>query len=173
MLERLTSRQIIKHADGTEHTETYCHGHRYGPAAFPSKYGTSDSQEYENYCEMIDRLAAYEDTEYTPDELQMMIRAYNAMKAELVEHRKSGLSPEQVQELAKAKAEGQLVILPVKVGDTVYMLTEDRTIKKDIIDEMLICFKTLDFWDFNMSEFEKTVFLTREEAEKILKILNK
>lgn len=40
---------------------------------------------------VIDRLAAYED---------------------------SGMSPEQVQEFAKAKAEGRLVVLPCKVGRT-------------------------------------------------------
>jgi len=38
----------------------------------------------------VDRLAAYED---------------------------SGLSPDEVQELAKAKADGRLVVLPVKVGE--------------------------------------------------------
>ena len=70
MFERLTSRQTIKHADDTEHIETYCHGHRYGPAAFPSKYGTSNPQEYKNYCEMVDRLAAYEDTGLTPEQIQ-------------------------------------------------------------------------------------------------------
>jgi hypothetical protein len=62
-MERLTSRQTIKHSDGTEHIETYCHGHRYGPAAFPRKYGTSDPQDYKEYCEMVDRLAQYEDAE--------------------------------------------------------------------------------------------------------------
>lgn len=68
-MERLTSRQIIKHADGAEHIETYCHGHRYGPAAFPKKYGTSNLQEYKNYCEMVDRLADYEDIGLTPSEI--------------------------------------------------------------------------------------------------------
>lgn len=63
MAERLTARQEIKHADGTSHIVTYCHGHRYGPAAFPNKYGTSNPQEYENYCEMVDRLAELEDAE--------------------------------------------------------------------------------------------------------------
>jgi len=71
-MERLTARQAIKHADGTSHIVTYCHGHRYGPAAFPDKYGTSNPQEYENYCEMVDRLAAYEDIG-TVEELQRLV----------------------------------------------------------------------------------------------------
>lgn len=68
-MERLTSRQAIKHSDGTEHIETYCHGHRYGPAAFSQKWGSSDKQEYKNYCEMVDRLAAYEDAGLEPSEI--------------------------------------------------------------------------------------------------------
>ena len=87
-MERLTARQAIKHADGTSHIVTYCHGHRYGPAAFPGKYGTSNPQEYENYCEMVDRLAAYEDIgtvedfqrlkrdDYLNDHLDMLLREY-------------------------------------------------------------------------------------------------
>ena len=43
---------------------------------------------------IIDHLAAYED---------------------------SGLSPEEVQELAKAKADGQVMMLPCKPGDKVYV----------------------------------------------------
>ncbi len=37
----------------------------------------------------------------------------------------SGLSPEQVQELAKAKAEGRLVMLPCKAGDDVWCICPD------------------------------------------------
>jgi hypothetical protein len=79
MFERLTNRQTIKHADGTEHIETYCRGHRYGPAAFPSKYGTSNPQEYRNYCEMVDRLAAYEDTGLTPERIRELQNAFNIL----------------------------------------------------------------------------------------------
>ena len=69
---RLTSRQVIKHEDGMEHKETYCHGHRYGPAAFPHKYGTSDPQEYSDYCEMVDRLAIYEETGLEPEQIEAL-----------------------------------------------------------------------------------------------------
>jgi hypothetical protein len=71
-VKRLTRRQTIKHADGTEHIETYCHGHRYGPAAFPHKYGTSCPREYKNYCAMIDVIAAYKDTGISPAEIVEM-----------------------------------------------------------------------------------------------------
>ena len=35
----------------------------------------------------------------------------------LAEYEDSGLSPEEVQELAKAKADGRLVVLPCKISD--------------------------------------------------------
>ena len=38
----------------------------------------------------------------------------------LAEYEGSGLSPEEVQELAKAKADGRLKILPAKPGDIIY-----------------------------------------------------
>lgn len=44
----------------------------------------------------------------------------------------SGLSPEQALELAEAKAEGRLVVLPCKVGDTVYVIA-------DCVDIMKFC----------------------------------
>ena len=75
----------------------------------------------------------------------------------------------ELQELAQAKAEGRLIILPCKVGDVVYMLTENKTTKKDIIDGFSsIKIKTLDFWCFDISQFGKTVFFTREAAEKAI-----
>ena len=39
----------------------------------------------------------------------------------LAEYEGSGLSPEEVQELAKAKADGRLVVLPCKTEDTVFI----------------------------------------------------
>ena len=48
------------------------------------------------------------------DELNRVTDALNRLAA----YEDSGLSPEEVQELAQAKADGRLVILPCKVGDT-------------------------------------------------------
>ena len=91
---------------------------------------------------IIDRLAAYED---------------------------SGLTPEQVQELAKAKADGRLKILPAKPGDIIYRpkaLQFCWVITKVEIYEDEIVF--IDDSDniFRPDDIGKTVFLSREEAEK-------
>jgi hypothetical protein len=98
-------------------------------------------------CMLADRLAAYED---------------------------SGLSHEESQELAKAKTEGRLVVLPCKVGDTVYWASRFRT---GVNTGAVEAIKISDF-GFDLvireaggmtirREFEKVLF-TREAAEKAL-----
>ena len=94
----------------------------------------------------VDRLAAYED---------------------------SGLSPDEVQELAKAKADGRLKILPAKPGDIIYRpeaLQFCWVITKVEIYEDEIVF--IDDSDniFRPDDIGKTVFLTREAAEKALEV---
>ena len=94
----------------------------------------------------VDRLAAYED---------------------------SGLTPEQVQELAKAKADGRLVVLPCKVGDSIY---RPEGLKYSVfwtITNVTIYPDEIVFTDdsdniFTLDDIGKTVFLTREDAEKAL-----
>jgi len=89
----------------------------------------------------------------------------------LAEYEDSGLSPDEVQELAKAKADGRLKILPAKPGDIIYRpeaLQFCWVITKVEIYEDEIVF--IDDSDniFRPDDIGKTVFLTREEAEKVL-----
>lgn len=92
----------------------------------------------------------------------------------------SGLSPDEVQELAKAKAEGRLVVLPCKVGETIWKIKavfsyfskpmEDR-VERIIIssNEILVC--CTSGTKFSVNSIGKTVFLTREAAEKALGVV--
>lgn len=64
-------------------------------------------------------------------------------------------------EMRKAKDEGLLLRLPCKVGDTVY------SVVKDGLQIFELKF-SLDFYVRRMSDFGKTVFLTKEEAEQAL-----
>ncbi len=110
---------------------------------------------YRASCEGALKLAAYED---------------------------SNLSPEEVQELAQAKAEGRLVVLPCKPGDTVYRIISYKCnavcnklnacnsfIYKGCKQaEFYVCPGTFQLND--MGWIGKTVFLTREEAEKALEV---
>ena len=99
--------------------------------------------------DVFDRLAAYED---------------------------SGLSPEEVQKMAMAKAEGRLVVLPCKVGTRVWVIGQDCDLCHDMYTEEPCLFGDCEYRKVIESvflpgmtdEFGKTVFLTREEAEKAL-----
>lgn len=89
----------------------------------------------------------------------------------LAAYEDSGLSPDEVQDLAKAKADGRLKILPAKPGDIIYRpeaLQFCWVITKVEIYEDEIVF--IDDSDniFRPDDIGKTVFLTREEAEKAL-----
>ena len=68
----------------------------------------------------------------------------------------------KLAEYEDAEEQGLLLRLPCKVGDTVYSVVEDGL----QIFELKF---SLDFYVRRMSDFGKTVFLTKEEAEQALK----
>ena len=78
-------------------------------------------------------------------------------------------------ELTKAKAEGRLVVLPCKVGDSIY---RPEGLKYSVfwtITNVTIYPDEIVFTDdsdniFTLDDIGKTVFLTREEAEKALEV---
>ena len=97
-----------------------------------------------------------------------------------------GKIPNRLRELAEADKDGRLVVLPCKVGDTVYMIEHIFDIDNGVCDE--ICARKVighggnnlnKLWligsggicndSIFVSEFGKTVFFTREEAEKAMK----
>jgi hypothetical protein len=113
----------------------------------------ADIDEQGQICMLTDRLAAYEDT---------------------------GLEPEEVAELAQAKADGRCVVLPCKVGDAVYYPFAGRVIEKRVskYTEILRKSECVDKWycvefsddeTFDEEDVGKTVFLTQKEAEQALK----
>ena len=73
---------------------------------------------------------------------------------------------ERIRELLKADAEGRVVVLPCKVGDTVYRLQYiEQTPGRFVVGVAEIKFALI--W---LEDVGKTVFLTREEAEKALEV---
>ena len=87
------------------------------------------------------------------------------------------ISQETIKEIIKAKADGRLVVLPCKVGDTIWKIKaafsyfskpmEDR-VDRIIIsnNEILVC--CTGGAKFSIDSIGKIVFLSREEAEKAL-----
>lgn len=86
------------------------------------------------------------------------------------------------QELSKAEQEGRLLVLPCKVGDTVYAIKDGDVFEVCVISfrwhewqdefQMGLLFdhkKINGVYNYPIGNWGKTVFLTRKEAEAALK----
>lgn len=121
-------------------------------------------------AELRAHLAAYEDTGLTPEECAGFAR----FKADFDEPG-NGLGISRIIEILCADAEGRLIVLPCKVGDTVYLILNDKRVVKGTADRFALREKlTVDvrYNNFGLMEttryWGETVFLTREEAEAAL-----
>ena len=133
----------------------------------------------------VERLAAYEDTGLTPEEVLPKEKADEiALKLMRLADLESICSYTRLRELAEADKDKRLVVLPVRpvltqsIGSMLYII-EDGEIVEDSLCEALvgmgsngeinIFYTTLsDQISFEQADIGKTVFLTREEAEKAL-----
>lgn len=119
---------------------------------------------YENY---IDKLAAYEDIELSPEEFKE--------KSERVLELYEKLKP-----YADAEEQRRLVILPCKVGDKVFRVVPKCSASYiqcsfnggyglDRCNNCNAFIQEESFYLFMFDDIGKTVFLTQEEAEAALK----
>ncbi len=128
-----------------------------------------------------ERLKEYEDTERRPEEVQALNRLFDYALTESRTLQEQLALIERLRELAEADKDGRLAVLPCKAGDTVYEVTSRKTISeyrvKAIRVELFCTFIELDIeigfvdksiFGVPVDEIGKTVFLTREEAEKAL-----
>ena len=125
-----------------------------------------------------ERLAAYEDTGLTPQEVLSMKFEWCAMMDAL---NSIGGGYTRLRELAEADRDGRLAVLPCKAGDTVYEVTSRKTVSEYRVKAIRVeLFCTFIEWDIvagfvdksifgvPVDEIGKTVFLTREEADRAL-----
>ena len=99
---------------------------------------------------------------------------------ELKQYRAIG-TVEEIQTYRDAEEQGLLLKLPCKVGETVWFVgnefVNDYEVRNFIVDETGVdCIQIAkeidgrDYWNsFSIYDFNKTVFLTKEEAEQALK----
>ena len=134
---------------------------------------------------VIDRLADYEDTGLEPDMIEATINGQITLQKAL-------------EKYTQAEEQGRLEVLPCKVGDTLYDRSGKKAEVEEICigsndRSALVCFEcdyNCDLCAFNswrtehsgenscdgeygqaaisLAEIGKTVFLTREEAERAL-----
>ena len=129
---------------------------------------------------LVERLAAYEDTGLMPEEVAALQKDWSSLCTVIGEC--GGIA--RVEELAEADKDGRVVVLPCKAGDMLYEATGRKTISeyrvKAIrmglfglfieweIEKGFVCFVWKSRAGISPGEIGKTVFLTREEAEKAL-----
>lgn len=133
------------------------------------------------YCRnrLLDRLVEYEDTERTPEEIDMDHEA-----AETLRQLCQNYDLDRLEKLAEADRAGRLAVLPCKAGDTVYEVTSRKTISEYRVKAIRVeLFCTFIEWDIvagfvdksifgvPVDEIGKTVFLTREEAKAALEAM--
>lgn len=134
-----------------------------------------------DYISAANRLAAYEDTGLTPEQCE------NAKTIIESAFSDDTSKVERIRELLKADRDGRLVVLPCKVGDTLWvtghnnvpreMELEAPDIRAVCTDEDNLCMSTCNrkpdgFCAYRLrndgADIGKTVFLTHEEAKKAL-----
>ena len=123
--------------------------------------------------DLYGRLKAYEDIGLTPEEIKAPFTedAMINLAAQAL-----GVEPSRLHELAEADKDGRVVVLPCKVGDTVWRIVRDGEphITRDEVrdmyfaDDMTPCVELVGGRVTFTEKFGKTVFLSREEAEKAL-----
>ncbi len=127
--------------------------------------------------QMADRLAAYEDTGLTPKEVTALGELFDYALKESKTLTEQLTLLKHIRELAEADKDGRVVVLPCKVGDVVYGFHGEKTILPMVAkwietntDGWCIAVQYTPMAPrfYRFSDFDKTVFLTREEAEKAL-----
>ena len=86
----------------------------------------------------------------------------------------SGIKTSRLEEICNAEREGLCVVLPCKVGDTVYKIAQGMSLYKPglipyVVEVEPKSLSEICQWVEDGYYLGKTVFLTREEAEAALK----
>ena len=123
----------------------------------------------EHAMDLYWRLKAYEDTHMMPSDVTSM-RMDMAIIAALF----NGIDVDRMKELAEADRDGRVVVRPCKVGDTLFRVFAGEILEHKVRNMRYLAIQgrwdieTYPFCPCVESSIGKTIFLTREEAEKAL-----
>lgn len=124
--------------------------------------------------DLYGRLKAYEDTGVEPESVEALkLSMMGKAISEVTEF--DGLPIDRLRELAEADKDGRVVVLPCKVGDKLYRVFAGEIFEHRV--GRMKYFAIQGRWDIETypfcpcveSSIGKTVFRTREEAEKALR----
>lgn len=123
-------------------------------------YDTDCSQK-----QVWERLKAYEDTGLTPKEVTALGKLFDYALKESKTLTEQLTLLKHIRKLAEADKDGRVLILPCKLGTKVYRIRYEIA---DYPDDPEPEIATTWFTPEYREDIGKTVFLTREEAEKAL-----
>ena len=124
----------------------------------------------------VERLADYEDTGRTPEEVTALGNLFDYALEESKTLTEQLALLNRIRELAEADKNGCVIIVSCKVGDTVYFALLGKIIEKQVFSIVafsnstrIYCGGTSEY--FRPEDIGKTFFLTREQAEKALEAM--
>lgn len=145
----------------------------------PCPYNGAGSQR-----KVWERLKAYEDRGLTPEEVLPKDKADEiALKLMRLADLESFCNYTRLRELAEANKDGRVVVLPCKVGQRVFALLDTDKHLSECEVKQIGLGNEIGFvgiepigargreYGVSINGFGKTVFLTREEAEKALEAI--
>lgn len=121
---------------------------------------------------VCERLAAYEDTGLTPEEIKAPFTEDTMIN---LAAQALGVEPSRLRELAEADKDGRVIVQPCKVGDILYRVFAGEIFEHRV--GRMKYFAIQGRWDIETypfcpcveSSIGKTVFLSHKEAEKALR----
>ena len=131
----------------------------------------------------VEHLAAYEDTGRTPEEVTALGKLFDYALEESKTLTEQLALLNRIRELAEADRDGRLVVLPCKVGQRVFALLDTDKHLSECEVKQIGLGNEIGFvgiepigargreYGVSIKGFGKTVFLTREEAEKALEAM--
>lgn len=131
----------------------------------------------------VERLAAYEDTGRTPEEVTALGNLFDYALEESKTLTGQLALLNRIRDLARADRDGRVVVLPCQSGEHVFALLDDQThvweceVEHAVLDGWRKVFairplgRSKDSYYAPFGAFGQTVFLTREEAEAALEAM--
>ena len=107
---------------------------------------------------VCERLAAYEDTGLTPEEIKAPFTEDTMIN---LAAQALGVEPSRLRELAEADKDGRVIILPCKVYETDGVRVYEHTVRE-------VIYETAGGPAFDKNAIGKSIFLTRAEAERAM-----
>ena len=122
---------------------------------------------------VCERLAAYEDTGLTPEEIKAPFTEETMIN---LASKALGVEPSRLRELAEADKDGRVVVLPCRQGDELWTygnFTRGREVYRFTVSDVSTLngrtvLNTLGLGTIRQDDIGKTVFSTREEAERAM-----